>query len=50
MYELVRKKKVPITALFLDLRGAFDLIDRKQLFAVLEIQLGSEKTVDILRA
>ena len=48
--ELVRKKKVPITALFLDLRGAFDLIDRKQLFAVLEIQLGSEKTVDILRA
>ena len=44
------KKKVPINAIFLDLRGAFDLVDRKQLFRILELQLGSEKIAKIIES
>ena len=47
--QLISKSKLPITALFLDLRGAFDLIDRDHLFRVLEIQLGAEKVVQLFK-
>jgi hypothetical protein len=48
--HLLDKTKVPVYALFLDLRGAFDLLDRKQLFRILEIQLGKRKAVSVLKA
>ena len=44
------KSSRPITALFLDLHGAFDLIDRNYLFSVLEIQIGASKVVQLIKA
>ena len=48
--QLVSKKQETIHGLFLDLRGAFDLIDRDQMFRTRELQLQSEKAVKLLRA
>ena len=48
--QLVKKKTSPVHAIFLDLRGAFDLVDRKQLFRVLEIQLGSKKISNLIES
>ena len=48
--QLVKKKNSPVHAIFLVLRGAFDLVDRKQLFRVLEIQLESKKISNLIES
>ena len=48
--QLVKAKKTPIFALFLDLRGAFDRLPRNIMFRILKIMLGNEKLAKIFEA
>ena len=45
--QLIKCKKGPVFALFLDLRGAFDRLPRNIMFRILEIMLGNEKFTNL---
>ena len=46
--QILKNTKIPIHALFLDLRGAFDKLPRKLLMKIIEIMLGSKKLAELL--
>ena len=48
--QLIKNKTEGIHCLFLDLRGAFDLLCRSQLHEIVKIMLGTTKIANILRA